>query len=782
MSASKSYFNSYQQIGKTGLNCSTMDEGEKIRLQFTIINPAKASYSIQAKLYDNKVIDYNSETKIANNNKLVFENFLYCDFFFQKEQNLQIILKKNNYPIHINTTLGRIVGLNQCTYTHQIDKNESLLIRAQKYEKNNNNLVKFNFILKEHKSIHNFFAYNKYKFIITNNNEKLYSSEQNDDNGAFLPALIPASFLQPFYTINFYNMQNQLIATINKTLQEISSQNTKSQKYIKPKSIQMNNDFLYIYDYSTITKDYTFIDYIKAGVIIALSIGIDFTGSNGHPLDDGTLHSIKNGPNDYEKAITSCGYIVAYYDYDQLFPVYGFGAKIRDSLNDEVSMCFNLNFKNNPDIYTISNIIKTYHEIIEQDKLIFSGPTEFTPLIKEVISRINKNNIFEYHILMILTDGVIDDLQDTIDILVEASTLPLSVIIIGIGNEDFSKMEILDGDEDPLKSRSGKIRTRDLVQFVPFSKFKNDEKLLSMEVLAEIPRQMIEFYQFNNLDPDTIRKLIQQNKNINPGNNNNNFGGGNNNNGGGNNNNFGGGNNNFNNYNSYQNTGNYPYQNFSPQNSLPNYNNNNNNNFNKNNNFNQQGNNNYPMFYDNTRQNQNNKNANKGNMTHRNYQSNINIQNVPNYQNNNNNYNKNNLNTNRANYNRNNSLPNNNNSNMININIYNNNMVYNNSTINNFPNNNKINNNNNNKSNPICNNSQYLSNNNFNGNSNLSNNNRNMNNNMMNNNNMNNSRINNNNNNNINNNNNLNLPYSFFQNKIDLDSLPENKTIYINKK
>jgi hypothetical protein len=775
----RTFFTRNEQLEKSG---------EKINLIFSIINPTNARYSMQAKLYDNKVIDYNSETKTAQNNILIFENFLLCDFFFEKEQKLFIILKKNNQKININTTLGQIVGLNQCTYTYKIAPNESFLIKAQKIGKNDN-LVKFNFILKEHKSINNFFAYNKYYFIITSNNRKLYLSEENDNNGAFLPTNIPTLLLQPFYTVNFYNLQNQLIATINKTLQEISLQNNKSQKDIKPKAIQMNNDALYIYDYSTITKDYSFIDYIKAGVIIALSIGIDFTGSNGHPLDDGTLHSIKNGPNDYEKAITSCGYIVAYYDYDQLFPVYGFGAKIRDSLNDEVSMCFNLNFTNNPDIYTIGNIIKTYHEVIEQDKLDFSGPTHFTPLIKEVISRIDKNNIFEYHILMILTDGVIDDLQDTIDILVEASTLPLSVIIIGIGNEDFTKMEILDGDEVPLKARNGKIRERDLVQFVPFSKFKNDEKILSMEVLAEIPRQMIEYYQFKNLDPDTIRQLIQKNKKINvQGNNNNNYGGFNNNNGGGNNNFGGGNNNNFKNYNNFQNTGNSPNQNYIPQNSFPNYNsnnNNNNNNINKHNNFNQQGNNNYPMFYDNIRQNQNN-NVNKGNMTHRNYQSKISNQNVPSYQNNNNNYKGNNLNTSRSNYNKN-VVINNNNSNMINLNIYNNNMAYNNSSINNLHNNNMKNNNiNNNKGNQLCNNSEYLSNNNFNCNNNLMNNNNmnnnNMNNNNMNNNNMNNSRINNNNNNNINNNNNSNLPYSFFQNNVDLDNLPENKTIYISKK
>ena len=181
------------------------------------------------------------------------------------------------------------------------------------------------------------------------------------------------------------------------------------------------NNYLFLYDNSELKKNYTFLDYISAGVRIGLSIGIDFTGSNGHPLDEGTLHSIKGKkPNDYERAIKACGNIIAYYDYDQLFPVYGFGAIVNSSKNKEASMCFNLNFKDNPDIYTIDNIIKEYHDCIEKDKLTFSGPTEFSPIINTFISRI-KNNHLDYHILMILTDGVIDDLQETIDSLVEAS-------------------------------------------------------------------------------------------------------------------------------------------------------------------------------------------------------------------------------------------------------------------------------------------------------------------------------------------------------------------------
>ena len=555
------YFTDNKHLGKQGSNSNDKKSGEKIKLEFSIINPSNAIYLIQAKLYDNQVLDYNSEVKTSNViNKLIFEKFLLCEFFFERQQNLIITLKKNNYQININTTLGSIIGINHCTFKHKINENEYLMIKAENVAQIDESL-KIDFSLKEKNSSKNFFVENKYLFIITNNSQKLYQSEYIHNNGAFNPINIPIALLKPYYTINFYNSRNQLIATINETLTDKYLQKNKPSKLIPI------NNYLFLYDNSTITKKATFIDYINAGVKIALSIGIDFTGSNGHPLDDGTLHSIKDGkPNDYEKAIISCGNIVAPYDYVQLFQVYGFGAIIKSSISDKASMCFAINLKDNPDIYTIDNVIKTYHDIIKKDKLTFAGPTEFTPIIKKVISRMITKNILEYHILMILTDGVIDDLQDTIDILVEASSLPLSVIIIGIGNEDFSKMEVLDGDEVPLKSRSGKIRTRDIVQFVPFSKFQNDAKKLSMEVLAEIPRQMIEYFQFKNLSPNKLKDLIQQDK----------------------------------------------IQNI-PQNPINN---------NKVNNY-QQGNNTHRVFIDNVRQNplnQNNNINNRGNMTQRNYQ------------------------------------------------------------------------------------------------------------------------------------------------------------------
>lgn len=77
-----------------------------------------------------------------------------------------------------------------------------------------------------------------------------------------------------------------------------------------------------------------------------------------------------------------------------------------------------------------------------------------------------------YHILLILTDGVVTDMADTREAIVRASYQPLSIIIVGVGNADFTDMQILDGDDGVLRSPKGEPVLRDIVQFVPFRDFK----------------------------------------------------------------------------------------------------------------------------------------------------------------------------------------------------------------------------------------------------------------------------------------------------------------------
>ena len=114
--------------------------------------------------------------------------------------------------------------------------------------------------------------------------------------------------------------------------------------------------------------------------------------------------------------------------------------------------------QNNPDIKTIDNVLKVYRETVP--KLSFSGPTFFAPLINNLNNNVKEDlrngKKMNYNILMILTDGQIGDMRETIDALVEASYLPISVIIVGIGNGPFGNMDILDADEEPWFDRGGR--------------------------------------------------------------------------------------------------------------------------------------------------------------------------------------------------------------------------------------------------------------------------------------------------------------------------------------
>lgn len=64
-------------------------------------------------------------------------------------------------------------------------------------------------------------------------------------------------------------------------------------------------------------------------------------------------------------------------------------------------------------------------------------------------------------------------MDETRTAIVNASRLPMSIIIVGVGGADFTAMEFLDGDDGCLRSLTGQAAMRDIVQFVPFRQFKN---------------------------------------------------------------------------------------------------------------------------------------------------------------------------------------------------------------------------------------------------------------------------------------------------------------------
>lgn len=71
----------------------------------------------------------------------------------------------------------------------------------------------------------------------------------------------------------------------------------------------------------------SFVDYLRSGWNINLSVAIDFTASNGAIIKPTSLHrQYNNGQfNDYENAIQSVGQILEPYSFNRRFAAFGFG-------------------------------------------------------------------------------------------------------------------------------------------------------------------------------------------------------------------------------------------------------------------------------------------------------------------------------------------------------------------------------------------------------------------------------------------------------------------------
>ncbi|MQL79368.1 hypothetical protein Taro_011810 [Colocasia esculenta] len=241
----------------------------------------------------------------------------------------------------------------------------------------------------------------------------------------------------------------------------------------------------------------TFLDYIAGGCELNFMVAIDFTASNGNPRLPDSLHYIdpSGRPNAYQRAIMEVGEVLQFYDSDKHFPAWGFGAR---PIDGPVSHCFNLNGSTqHSEVEGIQGIMSAYFSALYNVSL--AGPTLFGPVINTaalIASQSITHNQQKYFILLIITDGVITDLQETKDAIVKASDLPLSILIVGVGGADFKEMEILDADKgERLESSTGRIASRDIVQFVPMRDVQSGDISIVQSLLAELPTQFLSYMQ-----------------------------------------------------------------------------------------------------------------------------------------------------------------------------------------------------------------------------------------------------------------------------------------------
>ncbi|XP_034817877.1 copine-5 isoform X3 [Pan paniscus] len=211
-----------------------------------------------------------------------------------------------------------------------------------------------------------------------------------------------------------------------------------------------------------VESECTFLDYIKGGTQINFTVAIDFTASNGNPSQSTSLHYMSPYQlNAYALALTAVGEIIQHYDSDKMFPALGFGAKLPP--DGRVSHEFPLNGnQENPSCCGIDGILEAYHRSLRTVQLY--GPTNFAPVVTHVARNAAAvQDGSQYSVLLIITDGVISDMAQTKEAIVNAAKLPMSIIIVGVGQAEFDAMVELDGDDVRISSR-GKLAERDIVQ------------------------------------------------------------------------------------------------------------------------------------------------------------------------------------------------------------------------------------------------------------------------------------------------------------------------------
>lgn len=219
-----------------------------------------------------------------------------------------------------------------------------------------------------------------------------------------------------------------------------------------------------------------------------LIIGIDFTKSNtwqgGEPYyEHDNLHEVDPAyPNPYQQVLKIMCKSLAPFDEDQMIDAYGFGDST--TTNKSVFSLHSHDLGGKPQdqpCYKLDGVLERYNELIPNLRL--SGPTSFAPIIRKAteIARTKK----EYHILLIIADGAVEDMNESISAIVDASKHPLSIICVGVGKGPWEKME--EFDENIPKRAFDNFHFIDFYQIM--QQCENEETEFAKHAMMEIPDQ-----------------------------------------------------------------------------------------------------------------------------------------------------------------------------------------------------------------------------------------------------------------------------------------------------
>ncbi|CAG2110471.1 unnamed protein product, partial [Medioppia subpectinata] len=222
------------------------------------------------------------------------------------------------------------------------------------------------------------------------------------------------------------------------------------------------------------------------------------------------------GNNCFEHIIQELGQVLGPYDYQGLYAAYGFGARLvtttagaADGVPPPVSHAFNMNAQSVvPYCDGPQDMIRAYRSSLKVVEPAPGGCRQFAPVINESLALAkNFQNGKHYFVLTILTTGSHADTGDTLEAIVKASALPVSVLIVGVGGAAFTALKRLSGDSTCSRG----CRTyRDNVQFFQLKNYLSDglvDSRLAADLLETIPTQMLQYMDSRNYLPQNISNM-----------------------------------------------------------------------------------------------------------------------------------------------------------------------------------------------------------------------------------------------------------------------------------
>jgi Copine len=237
----------------------------------------------------------------------------------------------------------------------------------------------------------------------------------------------------------------------------------------------------------------SFQDYLRQGLVLNLCVAVDFTSSNGAPNLPRSLHYQSTAAyNDYEEAMLAvCSAMDPYSTKEH--SVWGFGAKFPP--DNVVRHLFQCGTTANTKAVGTQGVMAAYKSVFQSD-FIMSGPTVLLQVLQAAAIQAKAQHVhmantlptpdLGYTVLLIVTDGMADEFEETHRKLNVYGTVPLSVVIVGVGRTaDFTRMHYL--------CNTTAAGSRPIATFVEFRSHQHDPASLGRAALQHIPSQVCEY-------------------------------------------------------------------------------------------------------------------------------------------------------------------------------------------------------------------------------------------------------------------------------------------------